>query len=95
MLRYGAEGPEAEGWRMACSMGKMADLQGVYQCRMELISACAQAKLAILIPTKAVQLTNCCHCYGMCVTTCNADHSFPTQTLDGMRNEAITAAAMA
>lgn len=76
-------------------MAEMTDLQSVYQCRMELISVCAQAKLAILIPTKAVQLTICCHRYGMCVTTCNADHSFSTQTLDGMRNEAITAAAMA
>lgn len=80
---------------MAYRLGEMADLQSVYQCRMELISACAQAKLTILIPTKAVQLTICCHCYGVCVTTCNVDHSFPTQTFDGMRNEAITAAAMA
>lgn len=75
--------------------GEMAGLHSVYQCRMELISACAQAKLTILIPTKAVQLTICCHCYGMCVTTRYADHSFAIQTFDGMRNEAITAAAMA
>lgn len=76
-------------------MVKVTDLQSVYECRLELISACAQAKLTILISTKAEQLTICCHCYGMCVTTCDTDHSFSTQTFDGMRNEGITAAAMA
>ncbi len=95
MPRHEAQRPWAEGLQVACRMGGMADLQSVYQCRMELVSACAQAKLAILISTKAVQLTICCHCYGMCVTTRNADHSFPFQTLDGMRNEAVFAAAMA